>query len=382
METSQVGFTGHAAGTAAATSVMFAEDAGKTVSGVGAVRVINPRTDPRWAEFVQRHPRASLFHSPAWLSALAQTYGYDSLAWTTAREGTSLSNGLVFCAVESWLTGRRLVSLPFSDHCEPLIDQEEDAAAFAVALGNALQEGRWRYIELRPKTGFALTTAAYHATASYHFHQVDLEPSLDDLFRAFHKDSVQRKILRAEREGLRYEEGSSDEMLDRFYHLFNQMRARHSAPSPPLEWFKNLRQCFGDAFRIRLAYKDSQAIAVMITIRHKDTLVYKYGASDLKFNRFGGVHLLYWYSVQDAKNAGLRWFDLGRTDFGQDGLVTFKNRWGAARSVLTYTRYTRTQSSARHSDWPRLTRVAKTVLSHLHPRVVSAVGDILYKHVG
>src|SRR2546430_11331216 len=34
---------------------------------------LDPLEDPRWAEFVQRHPRASVFHTPGWLEALRRT---------------------------------------------------------------------------------------------------------------------------------------------------------------------------------------------------------------------------------------------------------------------------------------------------------------------
>ncbi len=40
---------------------------------------------------------------------------------TTCAPDAPLTDGVVFCEVDSWLTGRRLVSLPFSDHCEPLL---------------------------------------------------------------------------------------------------------------------------------------------------------------------------------------------------------------------------------------------------------------------
>src|SRR5207245_503717 len=41
------------------------------------VYTINPLEDPRWAEFVQRHPRASVFHTPGSLEALRRTYGHE-----------------------------------------------------------------------------------------------------------------------------------------------------------------------------------------------------------------------------------------------------------------------------------------------------------------
>src|SRR5690242_12893147 len=86
------------------------------------VLAINPLVDDRWPEFIGRHPNASVFHSRGWLSALQSTYGYEPLAFTTSAPSEELKNALLFCVVRSWLTGSRLVSLPFSDHCDPLVE--------------------------------------------------------------------------------------------------------------------------------------------------------------------------------------------------------------------------------------------------------------------
>src|SRR5213594_1479598 len=87
---------------------------------------IDPLADPRWVEFVERHPRASVFHTPGWLETLRRTYGYEPVAYTTASPGAELTNGVVLCRVASRITGRRMVSLPFSDHCEPLVEGPEE----------------------------------------------------------------------------------------------------------------------------------------------------------------------------------------------------------------------------------------------------------------
>ena len=71
-----------------------------------------------------------------------------------------------------------------------------------------------------------------------------------------HKDSIQRKIRRAEREGLRCEEGTGDTLLDDFYRLLEMTRRRHHLPPQPKKWFQNLVSCFGDALKIRVARND------------------------------------------------------------------------------------------------------------------------------
>src|SRR5690348_9651206 len=111
---------------------------------------INPLTDDRWLALVDRHPSASVFHHRGFLQALLNTYGYEPLALTSAPAGQPLTDGIVFCRVSSWITGRRLVSLPFADHCEPLWSESSDITAFAKYLAEEWDRRRWKYFELRP----------------------------------------------------------------------------------------------------------------------------------------------------------------------------------------------------------------------------------------
>src|SRR5262245_45932529 len=99
-----------------------------------SIHQIDPIRDARWDEFLLRHPYASVFHKPAWLEALKDTYGYESVVLTTTKDGQPLKNGIVFCPIKSWLTGARIVSLPFADHCQPLVDGPRDLADLYSSL--------------------------------------------------------------------------------------------------------------------------------------------------------------------------------------------------------------------------------------------------------
>ena len=52
---------------------------------------LNPLKDARWAALLAKHPRASIFHSIAWLEALHRTYGYEPIVFTTAPPGPPLA---------------------------------------------------------------------------------------------------------------------------------------------------------------------------------------------------------------------------------------------------------------------------------------------------
>lgn len=307
------------------------------------------------------------------------------VGYTTSAPDEELTNALIFGRVESWLTGRRLVSLPFSDHCEPLVDQQHDLQALIAAVEEETRNEKWRYFEIRPLTPMKIATSLHTTTTHYTFHELDLQSDLETIFQNLHKDSIQRKIRRAERENLSYEEGRSETLLNDFYRLLELTRRRHHLPPQPKKWFQNLVSCFGDAIKIRIARKDGRAVAAMLTVRHKETLIYKYGGSDTRYNRLGGMHLLYWTSIQDAKASGQRYFDLGRTDADQLGLITFKKRWGTKESLLTYTRYA-LSDDLRHTFDPASSKArsvhARGLLAYVPSRLVSLLGRALYKHVG
>src|SRR5260370_20997308 len=94
--------------------------------------------DRGWLKLIEADPKATVFHTPGWLEALLRTYGYPPVVLTTTGSGEPLKNGLVLCKVSSWLTGSRLVSLPFSDHCQPLVDEPEALLELLKFLGNSV----------------------------------------------------------------------------------------------------------------------------------------------------------------------------------------------------------------------------------------------------
>ena len=329
---------------------------------------------------VARHPRASVFHTPAWLHSLQRTYGYRPVVFTTAPPESVLEEGVVFCEVRSWLTGRRLVSLPFSDHCEPLLMRDETAQTIFAHLEGIQREGQWKYIELRPRGDRFSFARGPAAAERFWFHAIDLARSEETLFAAFHRNSIQQPIGRAGREGLRDAEGSSDELVQTFYRLLLLTRRRHQLPPQPLEWFRNLADAFGPSMKVRVATHANEAVAAIVTLRHGNVMFYKYAASDAKFHSLGGTQFLLWNAIREARATGCTTFDLGRSDLDNEGLAVFKDRWGATRSELTYWCYGKAASSGALRKLA--IRSAKGVLERA-PRVCRvAAGRFLYRHAG
>jgi len=344
---------------------------------------IDPTTDPRWAEFVDRQPGASVFHTVGWLKALQLTYGYAPVAFTTSPPTSDLKNGIVFCRIDSWLTGRRLVSLPFSDHCELLCDSAEDENFLIRDLQTALEKQKWKYLELRPINstfGQAGGNSDFLAAGSYFLHRLNLRPDLNMVFRGLDKDSVQRRVQHAQRSGLTEKCGRADELLKNFYALFVITRRRHRLPPIPYAWFENLIQCQDKALEIRLAYKDRTAIAAILTLRFRSVVYYKYGCSDARFNRFGAMPWLLWRAIETGKSNGANQFDMGRTQEDNAGLLAFKNHWVPQPERLVYRKFPKSSAVGSNDRWKL--QMAKRIFSYMPDRLLMITGRLIYRHIG
>src|SRR5262249_17297660 len=142
------------------------------------------------------------------------------------------------------------------------------------------------------------------------------------------------------------------------YRLLILTRRRHGLLPQPFDWFREMAVCLGDRMKIRLAYKSGKAISSIITLNFKGTMVYKYGCSDDQYHNLGGMQMLFWKAIREAIEGGLAQFDFGRSDLENQGLLTFKDRWGAARSSLTYwTTPPISLSSQRFGDHPFAGRI-------------------------
>lgn len=320
---------------------------------------------------------ASAFHQRGWLHALSRTYGYEPLVLTSTPPGPPLHDGIVLCRVSSWITGTRLVSLPFADHCEPLLGDPGDLPEFTAWLTEESKGKRHKYFEMRPLFPRD-ASCGMQPSRSYYFHTLDLRPGLEQLFRDLHKDSIQRKIRRAKRENLSYEVGSSERLLQDFYRLVLMTRKRLKTLPQPRSWFTNLLRYMGANLEIRVARHDGAAIAALLSLGHGSSVIYKYGCSDKRFHNLGAMPFLFWKLIEESKAAGATQLDFGRTDLGNEGLSTFKNRFGTTRRLLTYYRY----PGPEKADSAMNSRSMQQLFSLLPDAVSYAAGRVLYRHMG
>ena len=344
-------------------------------------QLIEPLKDCRWEGFLQRHPRSSIFHTKSWLQVLHRTYGYEPVAFTTTPAGEDLENAVVFCVVKSSLVRPRLVSLPFSDHTDLLLDNQSDLSNLLTLLEQGQAEGKWKSVEFRPLdhgNRFA-DWANFQDGTNYVIHRLDLRPCLHNYSRDFTRIPSNANTSRCTRRSQvrrRQVRFTAAPVLP----VDNDHPPPSSSPASPICLVPQCRGLPGEQVKIRVASVGDRAVAAILTLFFKRTLIYKYGCSDAQFHNLGAMPFLMWRAIEDAKRHDLSELDLGRSDIDNAGLITFKNRFGATQSRVTYKKFPESHAARGRHDWQL--KVAKRVFAAMPERMLVMAGKLLYPHIG
>src|SRR5207245_164942 len=102
-----------------------------------------------WWQFARAQPAATIFHHPAWAKVLAECYGFRAFGLAVVDQAGQIQAGLPVLEVKRLLGAPRWISLPFTDHCAPLVavgGSSADLVAGLVAVQRSYAIGR---IEVR-----------------------------------------------------------------------------------------------------------------------------------------------------------------------------------------------------------------------------------------
>src|SRR6266513_3256607 len=299
------------------------------------MRILDPVHHPGWDVVVALHRDAGCFHTSGWAKVLRQTYNHHPFYLQFSR-GRRLAALIPLMEVRSPFTGRRGVCLPFSDACEPLIFDPEVVGLVRDRLARFAQERRWKHLEIRGGKSFQL--APISATKFYG-HTLDLRSGAEELSTRF-AGPVRRAIRKAKHSDVSAAVVRNRPAIGDFYRLHVQTRRRHSLPPQPASFFLNIYEHIirpGLGF-IVLAQRGSRPIAAAIFFRFGKNALYKYGASDKRFQEFRANNLVMWQAIQFLARNGAEELHFGRTACENGGLRRFELSWDTKEETIDYFR--------------------------------------------
>ena len=341
------------------------------------IEIINPIEYRNWDELLHTTDQSCFFHTSAWAEVLHGAYGYKPLYFSVI-EDDHLVGLIPVMEINSLFTGRRGVSLPFTDSCPPIA---RDSASFQIILGRVIEYGkdaRWKCLEL--KGGRELLHDPL-ANASYCSHTLTLDRSAEKTFKLF-RGSTRRNIRKAELADLNVEMCHDKKSLKIFYQLHCLTRKYHGLPPQPWSFFKSVFEYVIDKSHgfVLLALHGGKAIAGAVHFVFRNEVLFKYGAFDRRFQHLRPNNLVMWEAIKWCCENGIRSFNLGRTELENKGLIQFKHGWGTNESTLRYFNYD-IKKSEFSSNGVQL-KSSYGIFKIMPPPLLRFAGDLIYRHIG
>jgi len=352
------------------------------------ITIIDPFEDIRWDQFVLQHPLAWLCHFSGWKKVLEDSFpqmkGIYLVKWDSC--GQSIQAGLPLFFINSKLTGKRLVSIPFATLSDPLIMDNMDAAELIKASITICQALKADHLEVRAtKSEILDANSALFARRSYKHHSLDVSTSPDELMKRFDRTCVRQRISRALKSTLSLKIAESEDDLRTFYKLYLITRKRVHLPPQPFIFFQKLWDIFShvNMITLLLAQLDGQSIAGLMLFKHGNRISAEIAASDDHYKGISPNHFLFWAAIQLAHEEGRKVFDFGRTSPKNATLMHFKSHWGAKISDLTEYYYYEKQNNKSDDNEDKLSHSAIRIISTLLPmNLYQLFGNFCYRHLG
>jgi CelD/BcsL family acetyltransferase involved in cellulose biosynthesis len=332
-----------------------------------------PLDDNDWQEFVLGRSEATAFHHPFWALLLGECYDLAGHALVLRNASGKVKAGVPVLETRRLpLSGKRWVSLPFTDALPPLVDPA-DAALLASELERLRSARGIERIELRGSL-----PGARSYPAPWVEHDVVLHPDPEVNARGF-DSSVKRNIKAATKHGIVVRRMESErDLTDTYFRLHVATRKRLGVPAQPRRLFELLWQRgfeAGHGFGL-LAWHEDSAIAGGVFLSGNGSVVYKFGASDSESWQLRPNNVLFAEALRIAATEGYTRFDFGRSDLAAEGLRRFKRGWGTTEHPLEYCALGSVPSYS-----PRTGRRVTEVALRASPSwVVRAVGALLYRY--
>jgi len=342
------------------------------------IKIINPITYKGWDKLLLTNHQSTFFHTSAWARVLHESYRYRPLYFALIDSG-KLSALMPIMEIKSFLTGKRGVSLPFTDECTLIT---KNPSLFNEIFKEIIRYGKkanWNAIDFKGGIKYLRGTTLPFET--FLKHDLDLSKTEQEIFTTF-RESTKRNIKKAIQKGVHVNIRNTIESIEEFYRLHCITRRSHGLPPQPFYFIKKIYEHIiskKKGFVVLATYRN-KVIAGATFFQFGNQTIFKYGASDPRYLYLRPNNIVIWEAIKWHCLSGFKIFNFGRTELNNKGLLQFKRGWGTKEEILNYYKYDLKKDCF-------LNRAAGIKSSYNFFRFLPIpflrlTGNLLYRHVG
>ena len=318
-----------------------------------------------------------LFTSRRWLEVIAKTYGFEFY-----QVYDTVSDNSVFFTLLNDLKGKRLVSLPFCDYIDTLTISRASFKRIVNEIRKAFPN-----LPIILKTNYLQQELLGKNVRNAYYHTIKVSD-----YRSIQRNytpAFRRGVNKALKNGVKINYNQTYAGLQDFFRLYAKLRlTKFNSLPQPFSFFKNIFEVFiknDSGFLLNATYKE-KVIASIVVLKHKNTLFYKFGASDIDFLNHRPNNLVFDALIRFAAENGYSEINLGLSGASNQykGLVRFKEAMGGAKHVINYYRlspadYNSDRENVAADYLQKLTRLIVSSYQK-DEKIINEFSELLYRN--
>ena len=290
---------------------------------------------PKWDEIVRNSENSYFFHTHAWAKILEATYGYRIATRLYEIEG----NEVLVPMMEGKKYGLSYYhSMPLGyGGIFPLSDIPPET--LQKILKNIVG-GRHLLFELSLPPFFSFSIqedlGIREVNSEWNYtHVLSLEEGFDYLWKNKFNRKSRNAIRKAEKSEIEVLNENSLQNFREYYELYVKSSKRwgYKKPPHPLELYENMCKFGSPHVQLRLAVKDDNVIAGLVSLYYGKNVFYWISAYLQEYHVYRPTNLLLKDSVEQACDEGYKYYNFGASG-NLEGVRKFKESFGAERVEL------------------------------------------------
>lgn len=341
-----------------------------------------------WNNMVAEHPLGSVFQHTAFVKVISATFGHTKPYYVSLLDKSGhCVGGLAILLVKSWLTGVRLVSIPFAFYADPMISSRGEFETLFREILELFKREKASYVEIKARNSTDLL-AETNLMIPVYYHKtyiLDLTKGLSAIWDGFKRTSVKQSIRRAEKSGVRVRLARSEREVISFYQVLTRDRRRLGLPPQKPEYFQNVWRYLvpRGLAQLWVAHKRNQLVGGLCNFTFKETVFLGYIGTDVSCRRYGVGQYLFWAAIRAASERGLRTVDFGKASPHADGQINYKKNWGTVELEAPVFYYPRVMGVSSYDDKRKLSyKLMRLFWASIPPGLSTIASRFFYRHTG
>jgi len=302
------------------------------------MRIVNQLDRSLWADFVDNHPQANVFHTPEMFDVFSRTRGFHPSLWAALNDDGQIRALVlpvyvtVLGGVLSPLTTRAVV---YGSVLSTSGDEGHEALELLLRTYRQQMRGRLLFTELRNlsevgESGRILEQQGFAYEEHLNF-LIDLNRPPLEIWRSI-RSNARRNIEKAKRSGVVIDEVATSADVAAAYSVLKDVYRRIQVPLPDRSLFDRTLELLRPKgmLRLLLAKVGGHAIGALTLLLHKGSIYYWYTGTLREFASYRAGDFLVWHALEWGSQNGFHTFDFGgggRPD-EEYGVRDFKAKFG------------------------------------------------------